>query len=246
VNQSTRGRGTERARQGARTRPERGHPAPRWRRWVLPAVLSVVTILVFLVYFTPLLGVRTVQVSGNSSLPERDVLAAADVRLGKPMLQVDSSEIQSRLQAMPSVASARVELSWPSTVRLDVVERVPVAFLANGGGVRLVDAGGMTFADLPQPPPGLPELRVRAATGDDPVTRAALTALVSLPAAVRGDVTAVTAQTPHDIRLLLTGNREVDWGDASQSERKAAILPPLLTRPGRVYDVTSPALPTVA
>lgn len=36
------------------------------------------------------------------------------------------------------------------------------------------------------------------------------------------------------------------WGESGDSARKAAILIPLLTREGQVYDVTSPDLPTVA
>jgi cell division protein FtsQ len=31
-----------------------------------------------------------------------------------------------------------------------------------------------------------------------------------------------------------------------QSDRKAAVLGPLLTQPGKIYDVSSPSLPTVA
>ncbi|MFD0490590.1 hypothetical protein ACFQ0O_30060 [Saccharopolyspora spinosporotrichia] len=54
------------------------------------------------------------------------------------------------------------------------------------------------------------------------------------------------AHNPRDLRLHLRGDREVEWGGVRETPRKAAILPPLLTRPGRVYDVTSPVLPTVA
>ena len=54
------------------------------------------------------------------------------------------------------------------------------------------------------------------------------------------------AQDPGDIHLRLKGDREVHWGDTDESDRKAAILPPLLTRPGSVYDVTAPSLPTVS
>jgi cell division protein FtsQ len=37
----------------------------------------------------------------------------------------------------------------------------------------------------------------------------------------------------------------VRWGPDEEAERKASVLVALLTRPGRVYDVTSPDLPTV-
>jgi cell division protein FtsQ len=209
-------------------------------------VMGVVTVVVLALYYTPLLGVRSVQVSGNTTLSQQDVLAAADVQIGKPMLQVDTEQIQARLRAVPQVASAGVTLAWPSTVRLAVVERVPVAFIAAPSGVRLVDSEGVPFAHAAQPPPGLIELRVRSAAANDPGTRAAVTVLTSLPPTLRGAVTAVVPQTPNDVRVSLSDGREVRWGDASDSAWKAAVLPPLLTRPGKIYDVSSPALPTIA
>ena len=39
--------------------------------------------------------------------------------------------------------------------------------------------------------------------------------------------------------------REVRWGGVEQGDRKAAVLVPLLTQPGKIYDVSSPTLPTI-
>ncbi len=207
-------------------------------------VLTAVTLLVLALYFTPLLGVRSVRVEGNRLLGEQDVLAAAEVPLGESMLRVDTDGIQSRLRENPKVASAKAELSWPSTVRLEVDERAPAAFVRTGESVRLVDAGGVPFNTAPQPPAGLPELQ--APSPDDPLVKAEVSTLASLPPDVRGQVVAVTARTSGDLRLRLTGDREVRWGSLRDSERKATVLPLLLTQPGTVYNVTSPELPTVA
>jgi cell division protein FtsQ len=35
------------------------------------------------------------------------------------------------------------------------------------------------------------------------------------------------------------------WGSVERSERKAAVILPLLTQPGQQFDVASPDLPTV-
>ncbi|MBB5155712.1 cell division protein FtsQ/DivIB [Saccharopolyspora phatthalungensis] len=239
------------ARPGLRStrgRPVRGGAMapPRWRRWALPALLTVATLVAVVLYFTPLLGVRSVQVVGNSRLGQDEVVRAAGIESGTPMLQVDVDEIRARLQAVPKIAAAQVSLSWPSTVRVQVTERIPVAFLVARNGIQLVDADGVPFDVVPQLPADLPELRVRAASQNDATTRAAMTVLMALPQSVRAEVTAVIAERSNAIRLLLTGDREVAWGALEETPRKAAILPPLLTRPGKVYDVTTPALPTVA
>ncbi|GAA2782188.1 cell division protein FtsQ/DivIB [Saccharopolyspora taberi] len=248
MNAPSRDRSTARpgVRRSTGGRPVRGGVAARgWGRWVVLAVLALVTLLVVVGYFTPLLGVRTVRVEGTSKLTEQEVLSAAGVQLGEPMLRVDSEEIGSRLSALPKVAAAKVELSWPSTVRLVVEERLPVAYRVTETGFQLIDAAGVPFDQAPQAPADLPRLEARSQAPDDPAVRGGMAVLTSLPPQVRSEVLAVVADNQRDLRLQLRGDREVHWGDVRDSARKAAILQPLLTRPGRVYDVSSTALPTV-
>ena len=240
----SRGRVSAATRGSGRERRGGGWLAKVGPRWGALLVLTGVTLLVLALYFTPLLGVRSVRVEGNRALGEQEVLAAAEVPLGESMLRVDTDGIRSRLRENPQVASARAELSWPSTVRLEIEERTPAAFVRDGGAVRLVDAGGVPFNTAPQPPPGLPELQ--APSPDDPLVRDEMSVLASLPPELRGQVVGVTARTSGDLRLRLTGDREVKWGSLRESQRKASVLPLLLTQPGRVYNVTSPDLPTVA
>ncbi len=244
----------ERVRPGSRG-PGRGRQAPppvarsrvaTWAWWVAVSGLSVLTVLAIVVYFTPVVGVRSVRVTGAQALSEQQVRDAAAIRVGEPMARVDTGEIERRLRAVPRIASADATLSWPSTVDIAVHERTPVAFAMSSAGVQLIDATGMVFATVPQPPPGIPELRVREAAPDDPATKSAITVLAALSPEVRRELQAVSADTPSYVRLVLAGDREVRWGDAVDSELKAAVLGPLLTRPGKVYDVTTPVLPTVA
>jgi cell division protein FtsQ len=48
------------------------------------------------------------------------------------------------------------------------------------------------------------------------------------------------------VQLALKGGKTVKWGSADESERKAAVLAALLTRPGKVYDVAAPDAPAVS
>jgi cell division protein FtsQ len=85
----------------------------------------------------------------------------------------------------------------------------------------------------------------------DAATVAALTVLAGLPEWLRVQLRSITAKSPADVVLGLdTGRRgnarEVRWGGAEDSDRKVAVLGPLLTQPGKIYDVSSPTLPTIA
>lgn len=238
-------------RAARRARPDRArsrdHPRPlRVRRWILPGVLALVTVAVVMAYFTPVLGVRSVRVSGIDRLDEREVRRAAELDEGTPMLRVDDKTIERRLSGLAEVDSSDVRLVWPATVHIDITERAAEAVAPSSSGFRLVDDQGVVFAEVDKRPNNLPELRVPSVGPDSPETAAALTAYTALPRSVRDQVRALEAPSPDRVRLKLTNNRVVEWGDVASSERKAAILPPLLTRPGRVYDVTSPELPTVS
>ncbi|SHF33706.1 cell division protein FtsQ [Streptoalloteichus hindustanus] len=206
------------------------------------AVLSLLAV----VYFSPLLGVREVQVTGVSVLGADDVRRQAAIAEGTPLARLDAEGVSSRVRGMPRVASVEVRRSWPDTVVLQVVERTPVAVVKEGDGSKLVDGTGTAYAPAPEGAAGLPELVVERAGPDDPATAVGVRVLVSIPERVRQEVLTVTARTPGDVRLTLSAGREVRWGGGADSERKAAVLAALLTRPGSVYDISAPELPTVA
>jgi cell division protein FtsQ len=129
-----------------------------------------------------------------------------------------------------------------------VVLRAPVAAVQTANGPALVDAAGAVF---PGPAvPGLPGLTVGTPGPDDPSTLAAVQVLAALPATVRDQVSTVTSSVgpggvSGQVVLGLTGSREVHWGTAERTADKAAVLVPLLSQPGHIYDVTSPDLPTI-
>jgi cell division protein FtsQ len=147
---------------------------------------------------------------------------------------------------LPRVAHVEVSRSLPGTVRIVVSERNPVAFAQRPDGFHMVDGTGVDYAVVPQPTAGLPSIEVPTIGPDDPATRAVVEVLAKIPPQLRERVAAFTARTAGDVQLKLTDGRLVKWGDAAGSERKALVLAAVLTRPGKVFDVSAPDLPTVS
>lgn len=216
------------------------------RRWI--ALMSVVTVLVigYLIVFTSMFGVRSVEVTGTTTIPVDAVRAAAAIEPGTPLVRLNTTEVHDRVAALPKVFSVEVSRSFPSTVEITVVERAPVAMVTAADGAHLVDTTGLDYEIVKAPPPGLPELVVTTARPDDPATHAAVSVLAAIPQQLRAQLVRVTAKTPGNVQLALADGRTVKWGSAENSERKAAVLAPLLTRPGKVYDVATPDFPTVS
>lgn len=199
-----------------------------------------------------LFDARSVQVVGTIELPVDAVRAVAAVPLGTPMLRLDTAAIETRVAALSRVASVQVRRGLDGTVQIAVIERTPVALVRRAGAVHLIDATGTDYATVPSPPPGLlPELQVARVGPRDAGTAAALKVLTALPGWLRVQVRSIAATSAADIVLRLDNGRagtprQVRWGDATQGDRKAAVLGALLTQPGTIYDVSSPALPTIA
>jgi cell division protein FtsQ len=211
-------------------------------------VLVAVTVVAvaYLVMFTSLLGVRSVEVIGTRQIPKDAVVKAAAIAEGTPMVRLDAEEAAARVAALPRVFEVVVQRSWPSTVEIIVTERSPVAVLMVGSAVHLIDATGLDYAVTRTRPPDLPTLAMTGVRPDNPATRAAVTVLGAIPEQLKAKVTQITARTAGDVRMTLSDGRTIKWGNARNNQRKAAVLAPLLTRPGTVYDVASPDFPTVS
>lgn len=209
------------------------------------AVLAVVVVgLGLLLYFTPIMSARTVVVTGLGAVTQEEVVAAAEVAPGTPLLQVDTDAVAERIAGIRRVASVRVQRQYPSTLRVTVVERVPVVVRDYADGVHLFDRDGVDFATAP-PPPGIPYLDADNPGPSDPATMAALEVMTSLRPEVAAQVGRVSAPSVAAITLTLVDGRTVVWGTTDRTEEKAIKLAALLTQPGQVYDVSSPDLPTV-
>jgi cell division protein FtsQ len=136
--------------------------------------LTVVAVLLGLAFATrtSLLDVERVTVRGADQDRSDEVRAAAGLVPGEALVDVDTDAAAARVEELPWVASAEVVRSWPSTVRVDVTERVPVALVqVSERRAALVDADGWVISvetrtegepagesgDQPAVQPGVPD-----------------------------------------------------------------------------------------
>jgi cell division protein FtsQ len=197
------------------------------------------------VFFSSVLAVERVEVTGVRTVPADRVAAAAAVPVGDPLARVDVDQVRRRVEEVQVVERADIGRSWPHTVTIEVTERTPVAAVRGPRGLRLVDAGGVLYRTVAQAPPRLPVMTV----GTEPGAREEAAAVVaSLPRSLGRQVRAVAAPTMDSIELRLRGGRTVVWGSAESSALKAEVLGVLLERRSNaasVYDVSVPGAPTV-
>lgn len=215
------------------------------RRLIAGGSIAAVLLVSFVLLFTSTFDVKSVEVSGTKRLEKSAVEKSAGVAAEQSMFGVDPEVVERRVARLPEVGRVVVSRSWPSTLTVEVHERKAVAYFAAHDGVRLVDDHAVPFAKVDKQPPKLPKLLVRKVAANDPSARAALNVLGVVDEKLRKRVEAVKARTPGSVELRLRKGKVVRWGDAHQADRKTEVLDALMTRPGKVYDVSSPELPTV-
>lgn len=120
----------------------------------LPGFL-VVALLATAIYFafnTPQLRVTQAQVVGNQMLTPAEINTALDIA-GQPAFLLVPSELEKRLRIQfPELSAARVDVSLPNVVSVQVVERKPVVRWEQGEGYTWISEDGIAFrphGDMP-------------------------------------------------------------------------------------------------
>lgn len=192
----------------------------RRRAIALSAVgLVVVALAAFASTYTPVFGAKEIRVSGQRRLTGKEVAALAQVHEGTNVFHLDTAAAVARLEASPWIASATVERDLPSTVRIQVVERRPVA-VAPDGDVIASDATVLPGV----PTTSLPEIRGALDELSSADLDAAAAALGAMPAVVRDRVSAVVVGIDHSMTVQLAGGIRVDYGTAGEETAKAEAL----------------------
>jgi cell division protein FtsQ len=200
---------------------------------------------------TPLLDLDRLEVTGADPAAVADALAAAGIRPGTALVDVDLAEGRAALEALPWVAEAELRRAWPGTVEVSVVAREPVASVAVAGGTALVAADGVVVAVGPDAGGLVPvEGPATVAAGDHVDLPGQLAVAAALPVELRPFVASVGAgDGAGAVVLHLAGGGLVRLGAADQLEAKLLAALTVLTQVDRsclaVLDVRVPSAPTV-
>jgi cell division protein FtsQ len=222
-------------------------PSGRRDRWKAAffglAAAALVAGVAWALLGSSFLVVRSVRITGAGAPRER-VLAAAGIRLGTPLIRIDTGEIARRVERIRQVMSARVTRSWPDAVVIWTSRRTAVFALAADSGFDLVDPYGVVLSRSARAPAGLVTLRLASQPAGslrhDPAVLAAGTVVRELPPWLRQRVSAVRAAGPANVILILRGGATVRWGGPDRPAAKASEVAILLRTKAAYYDVSDP------
>jgi cell division protein FtsQ len=204
-----------------------------------------------------LLVVRSIAVNGTHLVSTAQVLAAADVPLGTPLMRVDTARVAKRVEKIRQVASVTVTKDWPDHLMIAVTERVPVvAVRMAAGGYDLVDPDGVIVSWATTRPAVLPlfltMLPGRGLRGDPGLaqTSAVLAELpswllrsvaeVAVSDAATGPGASGALGAQQQVTLYLRDHVTVVWGGTDRAAAKGRELAILMRGTVRYLDVSAP------
>ena len=220
---------------------KRAHP---WKAaFFVLAVVAIIAGVTWALLGSKFLVVRSITVDGAPDIPRSQVITAAGVRAGTPLIRISTGTVARRVERLTLVESARVTRSWPNAITITIVERTAALAVREPAGWDLVDRFGVVLKQVQSRPHGLPRLRTSTAPDllrGNPAVFAAATVGRELPARLAAKVRSIAAPTADTVTLYLRHGRTVVWGDASQTAMKARELAILMRGRARYFDVSDP------
>ncbi|WP_018156275.1 cell division protein FtsQ/DivIB [Demetria terragena] len=219
------------------------------RRGLVIGALVIAALLVWLVVFSPVFAVRSVEVTGADKGLSSSVRNVADDVVGQPVVRTDTAVVQQRVENIPEVSSAQVTRSLLGTVSIAVRPRIAVVVVDNGQTRRLVDAQGTAFAAATKDTAkGLPVVTLKGPGANVKDVAQVATVMGAIPAQDRDQVTDVRLSSIGHITFTI-GGLKVAWGDSSDSKVKAkslATMRPIAKKDdGSLLDLRTPKRPVL-
>ena len=216
----------------------------RVRLGLVVVVVSVLVLAAVVVSRSSLFAVRSIDVTGASRLTTARVIARAHIDGSTNALWLDEDAVERRLERHPWISEAYVSAALPSTVRISIVERTPVAVAINRLGELYIAADGTSLGRA-NDDAGLPLI-------DSAGREVAAAALAAMPVAVRSAVESVEYRVDGSLEVRLHDGVTVSYGTADRLVDKGRIVERILAwaeESGEELDsvdVTAPGSPAVA
>jgi cell division protein FtsQ len=198
------------------------------RALTIVAMLASVAALVGL-YFSPLLRVHEVEVSGAAALNPAEIADLADAE-GQSMLSADFAGAEARIRELPLVKDVQIERRWPQTLRVIVTERAPWGVWVSGGQAYVIDEDGVVLPGV-TPADGAPVIHVLDGTAtwapgdrvDSDAVRLTRALLEQVPVRLALSVVTVEWSTARGLVLTTDAGYRVVIGDSENMEYKLAV-----------------------
>jgi cell division protein FtsQ len=202
-------------------------------------------------FVSPWLSVSTVTVTGVSASTAPSILSEQRVTAGTPMILIQTGRVEAALETDPWVREAVVRLDWPQSVLVQVVERVPVAWVETDEGWGRYAVDGVRLSTSPDPGTDQPWLQIGPVDATADASSPALAGALEFAAALAEDLRpgARIRIEPGGELWAEVGGYQVRLGRPVEMREKALSLAALIREqppPGSILTLIAPTNPAIS
>lgn len=220
-----------------------------WRRRLYAiGIVAALIAIVAVAWFSPLLSLQKVQVSG-SRLVDADRVSdfVRDSQGGRPLPQVRPGAVEkSVLEEFPKAEAASVHYAGPRALKIEITDRTPVIAIEGESGYRLYDSAAVALGTVDTAPKNLTVLSGGGHQPDRETVSAVIRFMGDLRPELRRQLVTLEAKDSMSLRGRLdTGEQKaaVVFGDASDSSLKMRTAAQLAAEGRTEIDVSVPSVP---
>ncbi len=195
----------------------------------------LVVVAGYVLLSSPLFEVKKVLVRGNHFLSEEKIRSVADIGLGVNIFKLDLASNAANLTLIPMLKEAQISRTLPSTVVINVKERVPIGLVTTGEGFIEVDEEGVYLIKAGAGAPGLPVITGVQAEVADLGQRVkseklgdALAVVKGLPAGTVANLSEVHVDDDGQIIIYTLEGTQCRFGLPVDIQEKGTILAQIL------------------
>ena len=104
--------------------------------------LVLVASLIAIILLTPAFNISKIEVRGNSVLKDEQIIKSSGITEGVNIFSISAKEAKENIKALGYIESVKIKRSLPSTIEINVVEEVGVAYLKAKEGFVIITADG--------------------------------------------------------------------------------------------------------
>jgi cell division protein FtsQ len=242
-----------RAAASSRARRRRGilpRPRPRVILGLLTALVMIAAAWMWL-RDSSLVAVDHVSVAGAGG-PDGAQIRSALVSAAHSMttLDVRMDQLRTAVAPYPVVKDLSVSTNFPHTMKIRVIEQIPVGAVVVAGRTIAVAEDGTLLHDV-VPSSALPSIPLRVPPGgkrlSDPQALRAVALLAAAPYQLLARISQVTTVAPHGLVAQVRNGPSIFFGDTGRLAEKWTAVAAVLSDPGSAgalyIDVTDPERP---
>jgi cell division protein FtsQ len=212
--------------------------------------LAMLTALVAVLTFSPILAIKEISVSGTDRIDSKEISLALNPHLGTPLPLLNPADISESLAGFEVIESFSTIALPPNGLSVSIIERQPICIIDSATGSFLYDPAGVKLGKA-KSSDVFPKVLIQGVPASSVRFQNAISVLMSMPADLLGEIEEIDAKSQDNVSMVLrtSKNQRIVWGDSSQSALKSKVLEALMSNHKKTqsvtFDVSAPNAPVV-